>query len=36
MHPHANVIGVHLVFERAGRVHLGPRASTSTRVEAGR
>lgn len=36
MHPRANVIGVHLVFERTVRVHLGLRASTSTRVEVGR
>lgn len=36
MHPHANDIGIHLVFERAGEVHLGPRASTSTCVEVGR
>ena len=29
MRPHANVIGVHLVFERAGKVLLGLRSSTS-------
>ncbi|MEU0443719.1 NUDIX domain-containing protein [Streptomyces sp. NPDC006186] len=29
MRPHPNVIGVHLVFERAGRVLLGLRSSTS-------
>lgn len=36
MHPHANVIGVHLVFEQAGKVQLGLRASTSKLVEVGR
>ncbi|MBC9717828.1 NUDIX domain-containing protein [Streptomyces sp. TRM66268-LWL] len=29
MHPHSNVVGVHLVFEQTGKVLLGLRSSTS-------